>query len=622
MPTLNAIPPPIARVATPGVAAPPDLPAGQERAAASARAAFHGIRWTYRSRAVALLEEISPLAWANPQGQGWQRVKHNANREVWYAPWRGTTYYVKYYFRDTLRSRVQELFRPPVCRAEWDGGRYALQAGIAAVAPVAYTLDLHRDDRRCAVLVTEAVEPALPLDKFWLRLQSDDDPVRRRQDTARLIDLLAEMIARAHQAGFEHLDMHAANILVQTLAPRCYRTVFVDLHSARRGVPLDERAVVRNLVQLHQWFRRHSALTARVRFLRAYLRWRNEYEQTFGTARPLRLAFRDLFDALVAASERHAQHLWMQRDRRLARSGRYFAQLRLRRGWRGTAVLSFKHASDESRASHLTFDARWWCTQLETPERLLAPAPAGVCKDSHSAAVTRALLERDGAAVPVIIKRPLARNGWRALVQLWPPSRSRRAWRIGHTLLHRDVPAARPLAVLERRAGPLVLDSLLITEAIPGALDLETFLRTEYQRAAPLQWVRLKRHLAHLLEIHVRQLLERGFIHRDCKASNILVVRWPVWKLLWIDLDGIRRTRRRSPGASRRALVRLYVSLESVPGLTRTDHLRFLKSYCARYGSPPDIWRKLWPALAQAIAAKRRAKADRQRWKREHYGRA
>lgn len=582
---------------------------------------FHGIAWTYSPGVQELLTAVPAGAWAEPLAQGWQRVKQNARREVWRAVLQATPYYVKYYFNDSWQQRVRSLLREPACRAEWEGGVFARRAGLAAVRPVAYAERLARDGRACAVLVSAGIEPAQPLNDFWLQLQSDDDVRRRRRDVAQLCELLAEMIARAHQAGFEHLDMHAANILVQPVGPRTYRTVFVDLQSARRDVPLSDGAVVRNLAQLNQWFRRNSSVADRLRFLRAYLRWRNEYETAFEHGRALGLGFAGLVAALDAAARRHAWRLGAQRDRRSARTGRYFTRLRLPGGWRGVAVTACKHASDESRASQLVFAPRWWSQCLQQPLRWFSAANSTACKNSHSAQVCRAVLPHEGEALAVIIKRPRARNAWRWFAQLWPPSRGRRGWAIGHALLHRDIATARPLAMLERRWGPLVRDSLLITEALPGAVDLESHLRAEYGRRTPAEWRQLKNTLAELLAWHVRVFHERGFEHRDCKASNILVVPHDAPKLLWIDLDGVRRALWRVRPRRQRALARLYVSLGGLPGVTRTDCVRFLKTYYGGYGTAADAWRAEWPALAAASARKQQAKAARRAWKRAHYGR-
>ncbi|MFQ5807170.1 MAG: lipopolysaccharide kinase InaA family protein, partial [Phycisphaerae bacterium] len=249
------------------------------------RRVLDGLLWTFRDHFGRTLAALPAAAWTDPAGQGWQRVKDNATRAVWRARIDGTVYYLKYYVRRRWSGAFKRRWRGPACEIEWKSGVYALRAGIPAVRPVGYTDRVDCAGRTCSLLVTEAVEPAYPLNEYWETLRADDDASRRRRDTAYLTDLLAQMIARAHQAGFEHRDMHAANILVHPTAPGASETVFVDLHSARLGMPLDDRAVVRNLAQLNQWFRQHSRISDRLRFLRRYLRWRNEYEQAFAPAR-------------------------------------------------------------------------------------------------------------------------------------------------------------------------------------------------------------------------------------------------------------------------------------------------------------------------------------------------
>jgi len=152
-------------------------------------------------------------------------------------------------------------------------------------------------------------------------------------------------------------------------------------------------------------------------------------------------------------------------------------------------------------------------------------------------------------------------------------------------------------------------------------MDLEVYLRRRHAELAPKTWIRHKRGLCELLVHHVRRLQARGFAHRDCKAQNILVVTQPQLKLLWIDMDGLQRVGRLSRSQQLMPLVRLHVSLLDVPGLTRTDRLRFLKSYFARFGSDPNAWRTTWRELSQAAEAKMQAKAARRAWKLKHYGR-
>ena len=175
---------------------------------------------------------------------------------------------------------------------------------------------------------------------------------------------------------------------------------------------------------------------------------------------------------------------------------------------------------------------------------------------------------------------------------------------------------------LERRLGPLVLDSILVTEAVPGALDLEAFLRREHAVLTAHRWWELKRELTTLLLRQFRRLQERGFVHHDCKAGNLLVVPQPRPALLWIDMDGLQRVRRLSHRQRLEPLVRLHVSLLDVPGLTRSDRLRFLKAHAAKFGSDPRAWRLAWCEIAEAAESKLRAARKRREWKLRHYGRA
>ena len=147
---------------------------------------FRGLHWTYRNGFDLILKLTPPAAWQDPAAQGWQRVKDNDRREVWRARIGAAVYYLKYYGGGGWTARLRNLFRTRDCVSEWLGGIYALRAGIAAVAPAGYTTGLDRNGRTCSLLVTEAVEPAYPLNEFWEQVARDDDAARRRRDVANM----------------------------------------------------------------------------------------------------------------------------------------------------------------------------------------------------------------------------------------------------------------------------------------------------------------------------------------------------------------------------------------------------------------------------------------------------
>ncbi len=578
-----------------------------------------GLRWICLPQFAALLERVPAEAWCRPAEQDWELVKANPLRRVYRARVAGVGLFLKYYRRRGWRGWFKELAQGSPCRYEFEVGRYASRFGIPTVETLGYACDLSVDDGRCDLLVTRAVPGAYLLSSFWQQLCADDDPRRRRRDIAYLTDLLAEMVAFAHQCGLEHCDMHAGNVLIEPLAPGRYRALLVDLQDARVGRPLSDHAVVRNLAQLNQWFRRRATLTDRLRFLKRYLRWRDQYEDLSPHGRKLGLDYRALVAALDKQASQHARRLWRQRDRKVLGTNRYFARLELEGGWRGHVFLAAKQTRPESPASKLELDVDWWRRVLHDPSAWFEEE--SLCKRSHSALVARAALPRTGQSLPVIVKRPLGRN-WRRRLRGWlAPSRSLRGWIMANRLLNRDVPTARPLAVLERRLGPLVRDSLLITERLPGAQDLEAYLRRQHQRLSGPAWLACKRELAAGLARMLRQLFAAGLVHRDCKAQNLLVRAGRPLRLVWIDMDGLRSARRVRRRDEIRALARLHVSLLEVPGLTRSDRLRLLRCYCARWGAAPDAWRRLWREIEPAATEKLARLGRRRRWKLKHYGR-
>src|SRR5262249_26620518 len=99
-----------------------------------------------------------------------------------------------------------------------------------------------------------------------------------------------------------------------------------------------------------------------------------------------------------------------------------------------------------------------------------------------------------------------------------------------------------------------------------------------------------------IVALHLRQLS-----HRDLKAGNILVGCQAMWL---IDLVGVREYRRLSRARRVQNLARLHASFYQHPSLTRTDKLRFLRTYLqwglfGRFG-----WKQWWSEIDGATRAK------------------
>lgn len=85
-------------------------------------------------------------------------------------------------------------------------------------------------------------------------------------------------------------------------------------------------------------------------------------------------------------------------------------------------------------------------------------------KDGGTCTVVRIDLE----GLPVAVKRYNLKNTRHALSRAWRPSRAWQSWIEAQRLSYYGIPTPRPLAVVERRFGPLRGRAYLVTVASEG----------------------------------------------------------------------------------------------------------------------------------------------------------
>jgi hypothetical protein len=547
-------------------------------------------------------------------------VKRNSQRDVWRVQCKGREYFAKLYHPNGTVATAKLFLRGPTAMREWSAGTYASAHGIATVAPVAVAWEGPHGRSGTSLLITEAVSRVEPLNDYWLRVR--DDRVRSEM----LCDNLARLIARAHQCGFQHDDMHPGNILARCHATGC-EVFFVDLHKVRTGRSVTMRETVINLAQLNQWFRRHASRTQRRRCLNKYIDYRDRFAQASDYARNWRINPGKLIADLAMQAEVHARRLWSKRDRRTARDSRYFARVKPAAGWRGHVLLQSKHPCPTAAASRLTYTRSQWKQWLADPLSWVDSTRHELVKDSHTATIVKAMLPTEPVPVPVIVKRYLGRSAWKRFIHAFGVSRNRRSWHMANMLSNRDLPVAAHLMVLERYVARFIrVDSLSMIEYIPNSADLETFLTRDVARLRPDEQRAVKDRLIDAVVSLLKTFYERGFSHRDLKAPNLLVV-WPAPydgppHLTFIDMDGINHAGGVAPERQVRGIVRLCASLLASSTCTASDRLRFLKRYLTGPGKTPKGWKDYWRLIHREVCNKLEDKEARRRWKVAHYGRA
>jgi tRNA A-37 threonylcarbamoyl transferase component Bud32 len=582
-------------------------------------------RWRCAKDHVGLLTGADSPDWLSLRTEpAAELVKRNGPREVWRVRTGSEEVFAKLHRPVGAGDWLKALVRGPASRREWKAARYALAAGLSATVPLA--CGWGRGPRKVGrgILLTRSVPNAVPLDKFWLQAQDCRNTREQYRRERRICEALADALARTHQNGLRHLDLHAGNLLIQPESQDRLKIVLVDLQAARISRTVSDREVLKNLVQLNQWFRRHATASSRLRFFRRYLD-RRERLMDSAHARRLRFSERTMLEKLHVMADRHARRLWAKRDRVAMRNGRYFSRIRIPGGWRGHALLEPRRRTAWMDVRNASFTRSQWRQWLDDPAEWIKPRDHRLIKGSHSGTVYRTHLPLDDGPLDVVCKRSLPRTWFKRLYYPFTRSRNLETWRRGYALLNRDLPTARPLAVLERRLAGLLLDSIVITEAVQDGHDLDTMLRLHLAPQAERIQRKIKDLICERLAVLVVQLHERGFIHRDFKASNILA-QWSAAQpdrlgLALVDLDGLRRRRRAGTHNELKALARLNVSLDLCTTVTVSDRVRFLRAYLRKRGGTESGWRQLWRTLGHMSDRKRRKKAARTQWKIDHYGR-
>lgn len=420
------------------------------------------------------------------------------------------------------RPAILKLFVGPGARRYWArerrGCRLLAAAGVATpgiLAELRDPADGAAGAHRAHGLLLEYLAEARPV--------SPDD--------AGSVERAAGQLARLHAAGCRHGDLHLDNFLA---VPGGGTVYFVDGDGVRRcwsGVP--GRRACRNDLGVLCAQRPPLADDRLSGVYAAYARERGWPTGGEGFADSVaRLA------ATTRAQRRRRLH------RYLAKAQRECSEYVRRRSWRHY-LLAVREAWDEALAGF-----------VEDPEAVFRGGE--ILKAGNSATVARVYL--GGRAR--IVKRYNLKGPWHTVRRvLKPVARFRLAWLNGQRLHMLAIPTARPLALLERRWGPLRGVAYLVMEDL-GDLDLGSEVA-----ARGLSETRL----AQVVEIF-RALQAAGLSHGDTKASNFLV--GPAGVAV-IDLDAMG---------------------EGVAGQAR-DRRRFL----ANFDDRPDVHRRVAAALPPSL---------------------
>jgi tRNA A-37 threonylcarbamoyl transferase component Bud32 len=173
---------------------------------------------------------------------------------------------------------------------------------------------------------------------------------------------------------------------------------------------------------------------------------------------------------------------------------------------------------------------------------------------------------------PMVVRRMNYGRLRHRLKDLFRASRARRAFDRGLHLERTGLPTPRMLAVAEVRRFRWPVAAYVISDEVPAAQTLAGVSRKPGANLRPL---------AERLAVIIARLHDCGFVHRDLKASNILIdAAFDPWL---IDMDGLQFVKNVTLPQVVRDLRVLATVLNQRPHLRRVA-LRVLARYCRYRG--------------------------------------
>ena len=471
-------------------------------------------------------------SWLN-NGQA-EVVKHGPHRTVYRVVVGGKTFFVKHYRVPDWQAFLQNLVRQPKAILEWKAVERVRDAGIATVSRAAVGVRRRGLFAADSYLVTHAIDDVQTLHDYVAGSRNNIN-AGLRQTLARS---LGQLIAVLHRRGLVHRDLHAGNILVRPQPDGSVRLWLIDLHAISSCRRLSAKQVADNLAMFGVFFTLRATPADRQRFFEAY--WHSVRREPTAVSGWVRSRDPAALAGVEHLIEKSCAAQWQKTVDKADR--KWF------RGHRKLIIARNEHTHCRGIAELGEELVNAVCVQpavLDSGER-----PAGEIRTS------------DGTS---------ARRRWLGRTCDWTESRT--IWEIGHALLRRGIPVARPLLFAETHTDGCEKDWLLTEPTSPCR---GTSLSTTVVRCAAI----------------LRRLHEQRFLHQALNSESFRRMDDQ------IVLDGIEHVASRRRVSPQDRVEQLAALNRSDSGVSPTDRLRFLLEYLGPLHRLR--WKPVWRAVAES----------------------
>jgi len=511
-----------------------------------------GIQWTVREDCTFVAQEkLFDLLHHYEQHPELSLVRENNVRASFFmdAPEEGDRhFFIKRYKVRGLQDVVKYIFLPLKAASEWRNLRLFDVCGLPVPHPVALGIKKSGMVLRDSCLIVEALLNTQPLNEYVAEHLIVLAPEKTGDLKQSLAIALARLVADIHSKRIFYRDLHVGNILISTEGDRQHQLFLVDLHRAWRPFKLLQWMRMRDLAQLCNSLIEISS--ERRLFITEYLR-------ATGYTKESVESFSNKLEAV--ALHREARRIKSRSKRCIVNSTTFEVYTSLQEQYFGRRDFG-RQASSKVMEEHAL---QMQCNQTD------------ILKQSENSVITTHGKNSDLSRA-VCVKHYFYRGLKYVLKSMAIKSRALKSWIAGNGLLVRGISTPLPLALAEKKFGPFIYESFLITEWLTDARELNDYIRHVHQQGFPAGD---KNKFIQLLAATIRNLHEKGIYHADLKSTNILVrVEGPgMWSFHFIDLERVKFKKNLTFKERANNLAQINASTASC--MTAKDRLKFFFFY-------------------------------------------
>ncbi len=508
-------------------------------------------------------------------------LKTGSTRRVWVGESSIGPVCIKEYLYPKSRDHWVRLLRGSRALREWTRLKVFDNAGVPIPTPILWSEGIGPMGELRSVVMTRFIQESCTLDVAI-------NQKKRIPQRWRMARSVGEALAAMHSIGARHDDLHAGNILLeaQDEEPRAW---IMDLHEVKLKKRLTWNSRLRNLATLYGGLRWNLSPREKQHALKGYLSVLTDWKPPFRSEFEAR---QSMGRALEMMGRAHFRHRSRDRIKKCTVDGKRFHRIR---------------AGDYDGWLRAEYDTQGLVERLRNPNSWIESQDCRVLKHTPTTTVVRA---ETGEGQPILfLKRYNRCDWWEKTKNLFRHSRAMKVWRAGYGLEVMGIPTPKVVAMIEKRRGPLLFESFILTEWTEGGVGLDDFWNSKCSpnsedRLDIVEEIALRNQVAEIF----RRLHDLRISHGDLKGRNILLKpdRGGHHDPQFVDLDAIQLHPFRFKRSRINDLSRLLFSV--YPNASLFTQIRFFKEYCE---GNPILWenrREWWGKIRKRTELKLREK--------------